>query len=80
MEQFLAHIDVYGLLSVILSTILVTVVPYLSFRYRKLYLILKACKDAIATLEDACEDKKITEDEAKQIVKSVLSIFKEMKG
>lgn len=68
MEQILNHIDIYGVLATILSVILATVVPILSFKYRKLIHILRECKELLSTIISAWQDKKITEEEMKEIV------------
>lgn len=68
MEQILNHIDIYGVLATILSVILATVVPILSFKYRKLIHILQECKELLSTIIIAWQDKKITEEEMKEII------------
>lgn len=68
MEQILNHLDIYSVLATILSTILTIVVPILAFKYRKLIHILQECKKLLSTIIIAWQDKKITEEEMKEIV------------
>lgn len=80
MEQFLSDVDLYGVLATILSAILATVVPALSFRYRKLLRILNECKELLKTIAESWEDKNISEEEMKYIVDSVTKIIANIKG
>lgn len=80
MESFLNQVDIYGILAAILSVILATVVPFLSFKYRKLLLVLKECKILLTTIIESWEDHKISEEEMKEIIQKILDIINTIRG
>lgn len=80
MEQFIKDIDFYGVLATILSMILATVVPVLSFRYRKLLRILNECKELLKAISESWKDRSITEEEMKHIMNSVSKVVESIKG
>lgn len=80
MEQFIKDVDLYGVLATILSMILATVVPVLSFRYRKLLRILNECKELLKAISESWKDRSITEEEMKHIMNSVSKVVESIKG
>ena len=79
MESILNQVDIYGVLAAILSVILTTVIPILSFRYRKLLAILKESRKFLLAIIVAWEDHKISEEEMKEIIKKVRKIIEAIK-
>lgn len=73
--EHLSHIDIYGIAAAILSMILATVVPILSFKYRKLFLVLSECKTLVDTMIESWSDEKITKEELKEILKEISAII-----
>lgn len=68
MEQFLQNIDIYNVGATILSVILASVIPFMSYKYHKLKKILQACKQLVNLMVEAGEDSKISPKELHAIV------------
>lgn len=79
MDQLLDQFDIYGVLATVLSVILATVVPYISFKYRKLLAVLRECKATLKTILEAWKDCEISPEEAKTIMKSIIKIIDTIK-
>lgn len=79
MAELLQQVDVYSILATILSFILATVIPFLSFKYRKILCILKECKRTLNDVKHAWKDREISNEEVKLILEDLGAILKEIK-
>lgn len=79
MEEFIKQIDIYGVLASILAFILATVVPFLSYKYRKVLCILRECRKTLIDVKIAWKDHSISNDEVKLILDDLGSVLKEIR-
>ena len=79
MEDFLQQIDAYSIFATILSFILATVIPFLSYKYRKILCILRECKKTLLDVKKAWEDRDISNEEVKIIFEDLSAILREIK-
>lgn len=73
------NFDTYGILATFLSAILTTVVPVLSYKYRKVLKILIELKRLISVILESWDDHEITKDEMKVILDNFNSVLKTIK-